>query len=111
MTPELQNALAELATKLGTTADRVLPMLAEKVKFEAFVYMATFGTGAALALAATAVCVYGIRNWDWEEYDFTFPSLMGSIGLFLLLTIAAISNISNYRYPEAKALQTLVSQR
>ena len=106
MTPELANALAKLALQLGTTADRVFPMLVQKTKFEAALCIWGFGAGAFIGICFIVFLVYALIEWDWDEMTWM---TVGITTLFVVIfTIISLGSISDYRYPEAAAIQSLV---
>ena len=105
MNLNLSDALAQLAQKLGTTADRVFPMLVAKAKFDALLCMWVFGSVAVLGLAVVVFLIYAVVAWDWD--DITFLPIGLTALLVVVFSILAVSGISDYRYPEASALQSL----
>lgn len=108
MNPELSKALADLAVRLGTSADKLFPLLVAKAKLDATIVMWGCGIGALLGMALIALLIYAVIKWEWDEI--TLFSLLITAVVTVILVCASIGSIGNYRYPEAAALQSLVSK-
>lgn len=108
MNPELQQTLTALANKLGTSVERLWPMLVSKERFEAILGM-VIGFGGAAALA-WLVC------YIWPRYDELydkFPVLTVasfSIIMGLIFVMVAICSIPQAVFPEASAIQSLLGR-
>lgn len=110
MNPELQNTLAQLAQKMGTSVERLWPMLVAKQKLDSFLIMATFGTLGAVCILILLIPVYFFIK-DFKEFGIDSPSVLPIIILGLLALIfsaVSISAIPDYVYPEAATVQTLL---
>lgn len=106
MTPQLQETLAALAQKLGTTVEHLWPVLVARQRLDACLgIVCGFGFGLALAYAV----YYIFKNYD--DLDDMFPAAL-SITLgglaSLILIIMGFCNITNAVYPEVAALQSLI---
>ena len=101
MNPELQNTLAMLANKMGTTSERLWPLLVAKAKFEAWACLIGGLGFTALFVFASVLCWRKRDDWDSEPGTFIF----GLIAIIPL--IIALAAIGDAAYPEAAALQSL----
>lgn len=106
MTPQLQETLAALAQKMGTTVERVWPVMVAQQRLDAILGMVCgFGFGAILAY----VVYYIFKNY--ERMDDMFPAALGiifaGVASFCLI-IMGFCNITTAVYPEVAAFRYLI---
>lgn len=111
MNPELQNTLAQLAQKMGTTVERLWPMLVEKQKLDSLLILISFGVLGVVSLLIVLVCVFKMiwpsRNDFFYDFPFEMPILFFGFTT-IIFSAVAISAIPDYVYPEAATVQTLI---
>lgn len=108
MNDQLQGTLTDLARKLGTSVDRVWPLLIAKERMD---WIAS--ACVALLFIGVSVMLHRIATKDGDKYDLLENgwSVFASIGwlLSLCLVCYVISNVGSLIYPEAGAIQSLVA--
>lgn len=113
MTPELQNTLAALAQKLGTTVDHLWPLLVAKTKLDAGITV-IFCAVLAFGLAYVGYCSYKqlrIERDAFSDAHLGWGLLLGASGIAsIILMFAAASSISDFVYPEPAAIQNLINR-
>ncbi len=104
MNDQLQGTLSDLARKLGTSVDRVWPLLIAKERMD---WIAS--ACVALLFIGVSVMLHRIATKYGDEYDLL--GVFASIGwlLSLCLVCYVISNVGSLIYPEAGAIQSLVA--
>jgi hypothetical protein len=104
MNPTLQDTLNTLAQKLGTTAERVFPMLVAQERLSAWVWIA-------VGIALTSLCGVAFRRCyklTQEDDDFgPILFLIPFIGVIFSLFIWC--NIPEAIYPEASAIRSILN--
>ena len=104
MNPELQNVIADLARKLGTTAEKLFPILVARERL---------GAAVGLLVSCIFIAVFALAIWicwenreDWQEGSFfgIFAAFI-IMGFFLII---AVNSFPNYFYPEAAAIYSLM---
>lgn len=108
MTPELSNTLAQLANKLGVSAERLWPILVAREKTEAL-----FGLGFSVLCGVAAVLLAfkarrSIRKDRGGPSEVTFFSISGSAVLSIIFLVGSIGSYVDYKYPEIAAVKTLL---
>lgn len=111
MTPELQNTLAMLAQKLGTSVEHLWPLLVAKMRVDAgigFLWMGILGTVMAL-ISWQAFKELREEHSPFSDAPLGWGLLMGITGIAACALIScAACCISDFAYPEAAALQSLL---
>jgi hypothetical protein len=108
MNPELQNTLAMLAQKFGTSVEHLYPMLVAKAKLDAVLCVYGFGFLTILGVAVVTFLIYALAKWDWDEI--VFVPILITVLLVVIFACLSVGNISNYRYPEAAAIHSLLNK-
>lgn len=114
MTPELQNTLAILAQKLGTSIDHLWPVLVAKAKVDAgigIIWMGSLGLAMAfISLEAYKKLVQKERPYA-NDADFGLSLLMAICGIATCVLLScSVSCISDFIYPEAAAIHSLMNK-
>ena len=108
MNPELQNTLAMLAQKFGTSVEHLYPILVAKAKMDAALCVYGFGLLTILGIAVVVFLIYAVVKWKWDEITFMPMGIIAA--LVLLFGCLSVGNISDYRYPEAAAMQKILGR-
>ena len=107
MTPELSNALAQLAAKLGVSVEILWPTLVAHARLDAISLLVGSSIMAILAFIGATKAIKGGHNSKYDDGAFYFlGALLIVIGIFCFGF--ALSSISDCIYPQASALQTLL---
>jgi len=104
MSPNLQDTLNAIAQKLDTTADRVFPMLVAKARLDAWICISL---GTIFVALGIVVSIWFYRLWKHDD-DY-LPGLIITPIVIIPLSMLIWMNISNAIYPEAAAIQSIVS--
>lgn len=107
MTPELQNTLAMLAQKLGTSVEHLWPILVAKERLDAFLCL---GGGLIFGIAFLVGAAYLAKKAidDWDEITWLPASLFLVFAVIAL--IISIASIGDACYPEAAAIHSLIKK-
>lgn len=110
MTPELQNTLANLASKLGTSVEKLWPLLVARTRFEAIIGVIFGAAGAFVCYRAIKKAANGKRDHygDWELPNILIVGI-GSIA-FTILLCASVSSIPDIFFPEVGAIKTILGK-
>lgn len=109
MNPDLSRTLAELASKLGTTADRLWPVLVAQAKLSALIAM--WATGSVEVFAILLLIFF-----TWLLFAKDSDTSLGVGGILITLVVLVVvgfitcDTYVDYRFPEAAALQRLLHQ-
>ena len=111
MTPELQNTLAMLAQKLGTSVEHLWPVLVAKTKFDAGISILWLGALGFVMAFISWRSFKELRNK--HEYMSDAPMgwglLMGISGIAACVLLScSVGCASDFIYPEAAAIQMLM---
>ena len=111
MTPELQNTLAMLAQKLGTSVEHLWPILVAKTKIDAGVGIIWMGLlGVAMAFISWgAFKELRKEHGTWSDAPFGYGLLMGISGIAACVLLScSVCSIGDFIYPEAAAIHSLI---
>ena len=107
MTPELSQALAQLATKLGVSVEILWPTLVAHARLDAICLLVASSIIAISAFIGAAKAIKTGRNSGYDDAHFYLLA-----GLLIVLGLMcfgfALSSISDCIYPQANAFQTLL---
>ena len=109
MNPELQNALAELCKKLGTSIEHVYPILVAQAKLNALLCGCGEGLLACCLLGLAINFYIRARKEESEPEGYYMGIALCSL-LIILLGAFAISAVSRYVYPEAAVIHHLLGR-
>ena len=111
MTPELQNTLAMLAQKLGTSVEHLWPILVVKTKVDAGIGILWMG-GLGTVMAIIAWAAFKELRKEHEEFSdapMGWGLLMGISGIAACVLLScSVGCISDFLYPEAAAIHALI---
>ena len=111
MTPELQNTLAMLAQKLGTSVEHLWPILVAKTKIDAGIGIIWMGVlGFTMALIAWQAFKELHKKHDFcSDAPLGWGLLMAITGISACVLLScAVCTIGDFIYPEAAAIQGLI---
>lgn len=107
MNPQLQETLNALAIKLGTTVERIYPMVIAKIKLDAWVYISVGIILTSLSIIGSGFC---FKKWLGKDDDNDYaPGAWILIVLSVLASMFIWCNISDIVYPEVSAFHYIAS--
>lgn len=115
MSPELSNTLNQLAQKLGTSVEKLWPILVERARLQATINLWLISLG---IFAGFMMFGWSIHRVTRKEYDLIEDPIMPlsiisiCLGLIFILCIPMElpRNVLDYKFPEVAALRGLVGK-
>lgn len=108
MTPELSNVLAELAKKLGTSAEHLWPILVARARFDAAMAIVFCVLIVAVLTAFILKAIKAMKEED-DRLDWPTGSLISG-ALIVIFVACAFGATVNFVYPEVAALKTILGK-